>query len=435
MEPNFEKADSRNLPKVDAIMVGMFFKNNPDFYAPELRNVKTATAARESYGDDAIGYVQLRRESDLCTVKCKICPEHKVKASSYKVVMIVDEKKNEIISCQCTDCAASAGGCKHAVAFLMWTHRRSEEPSCTEVECYWKKSTLSRVGTSVKFITLDKMSKKQASRYEESKDLLTEFLHEAKKRKITNCELQKYQHDFRHGDMMQFSMHHFLMQTSGDVKNNVTKLLESLAEQLDEKIVTSIEVATKSQYKSPLWYEMRYSRITASKAFEASRCQTADGSLVAAVMGAKTPDTAAMKRGRELELSVIKIVQNKLKKKFKPCGVFLSTKYPMVAATPDGISKDAVVEVKCPTSEETKLNYLKEGQVMQKYFAQVQIQMYVTNKKKGYFCVAHPDFEQSKKVDIVLINYDDEYVNDLLQNVETFWKVNIYPILVRSTSY
>lgn len=36
------KADSGNLPKVDAIMVGVFFKNNPDFYAAELRNVKTA---------------------------------------------------------------------------------------------------------------------------------------------------------------------------------------------------------------------------------------------------------------------------------------------------------------------------------------------------------------------------------------------------------
>lgn len=42
MHKNFVKADSRNMPKVDAMMVGVFFKNNPDFYAAELRNVKTA---------------------------------------------------------------------------------------------------------------------------------------------------------------------------------------------------------------------------------------------------------------------------------------------------------------------------------------------------------------------------------------------------------
>lgn len=61
--------------------------------------------------------------------------------------MVVNESQDEIISCQCHDCAASAGGCKHAVAFLMWAHRRSEEPPSTSVECYWKKPTLSKVGT------------------------------------------------------------------------------------------------------------------------------------------------------------------------------------------------------------------------------------------------------------------------------------------------
>ncbi|KAG5316579.1 MOS1T transposase, partial [Pseudoatta argentina] len=33
---------------------------------------------RESYGDIAIGYVQLKRERDLCTVKCRVYFEHKV---------------------------------------------------------------------------------------------------------------------------------------------------------------------------------------------------------------------------------------------------------------------------------------------------------------------------------------------------------------------
>ncbi|GBP32019.1 hypothetical protein EVAR_21052_1 [Eumeta japonica] len=72
MNPNFVRADNSNLPKIDAFMVAHFFKNNPDYYAAELKNVKTAISAWESYGDDAIGYVQLHREHGICKIKCKV---------------------------------------------------------------------------------------------------------------------------------------------------------------------------------------------------------------------------------------------------------------------------------------------------------------------------------------------------------------------------
>lgn len=42
------------------------------------------------------------------------------------------------------------GGCKHGIAFLLWLHRRSEEPSVTDTVCYWKRSTVSKVDTSGK---------------------------------------------------------------------------------------------------------------------------------------------------------------------------------------------------------------------------------------------------------------------------------------------
>ncbi|CAH1995927.1 unnamed protein product [Acanthoscelides obtectus] len=82
MDLNFVQADNSNLPKVDALMVAFFFKNNADYYAAELKHVKTTMFGRESYGDDAIGYVQLHREHGLCTLKCKMCPEHKVRSKA-----------------------------------------------------------------------------------------------------------------------------------------------------------------------------------------------------------------------------------------------------------------------------------------------------------------------------------------------------------------
>ncbi|KAI8439312.1 hypothetical protein MSG28_013143 [Choristoneura fumiferana] len=434
METNFVRADNTNLPKIDAFMVARFFKNNADYYAAELKNVKTAVSARESYGDDAIGYVQLHRERGICTVKCKMCPEHKVRAKGYNVTLTVDESDCEIISCECHDCAASAGGCKHAVAFLMWVHRRTEEPSCTSIECYWKKSTLSKVGTTMKYITVQQMSKKEVPHRPSSSALYDEFITEAKKRKIDNCELLKYQDDFRHSGIMKYSLHCLLLDQTPEIKNNVDKLIDLMKTSFTVTAISMIEEATRGQNKSSLWYEMRYGRITASKAHEVSVCHTPDGSLVATIMGAKVPDTAAMKRGRNLEHSVRKTVSKNLKKKISLCGLFVCKDHPMIAASPDGLTKDAIIEIKCPTKAKAKENYLKNGIITTKYKAQVQLQMYATGIKKCYFCVADSKFEETRKVEIVLENYDSEYVRNLVKKVLIFWKKNVYPILCCNTS-
>ncbi|GBP79111.1 hypothetical protein EVAR_54471_1 [Eumeta japonica] len=211
MEPGFVKANSSNLPRIDLLMLGEFLATNKEFCSSEFRNVKTSLSSRPSYGDDAISYVQLKREGNICTVKCKICPEHKVHAKLYAVTLIVDEEEEKVTSIQCHDCVAAQGGCKHAIALLMWVHRRSEEPSCTEVQCYWQKSKLSRVGTTLKFISAKDLSKVD--------------------------------------------------------------------------LINKIEAETRDQFKNNLWYELRYGRVTASKVYEVSRCQTDDGTLISIIMG------------------------------------------------------------------------------------------------------------------------------------------------------
>ncbi|GBP89817.1 hypothetical protein EVAR_66707_1 [Eumeta japonica] len=82
-----------------------------------------------SYGDDAASHAQLKCDGKMCTLKGKIFPEHKVHAKLYAVTLIVDEEKESVVSVECHGCVAPKGGCKHTVAFLVWTHRRSEEPS------------------------------------------------------------------------------------------------------------------------------------------------------------------------------------------------------------------------------------------------------------------------------------------------------------------
>ncbi|KAJ8711958.1 hypothetical protein PYW08_008912 [Mythimna loreyi] len=176
MEDGFVKAESTNLPRINALMVAKFFACNPDFCSAELRNVKTSISGRESYGDDAVGYVQLKRDQNTCIVKCTICPEHKVRSKPYAVSVVVNEAEESVTSVQCHDCPASEGGCKHGVAFLMWLHRRTEDPSCTSVECYWRKSNLAKVGSSIKVLTASEISKRKVRNIIPDNSVLKEFV-------------------------------------------------------------------------------------------------------------------------------------------------------------------------------------------------------------------------------------------------------------------
>ncbi|KAI4468042.1 hypothetical protein MML48_2g00016748 [Holotrichia oblita] len=115
MEPGYQKADTHNLPSVDVEMLCDFMASTASFSG-----------------------VKAFRENDVCTVRGRVCPQHKVKQKPYAVACKIEEKAKKIQSINCLDCVASAGGCKHCIAFLMWLHRRSEEPAPTTVTCYWK---------------------------------------------------------------------------------------------------------------------------------------------------------------------------------------------------------------------------------------------------------------------------------------------------------
>ncbi|CAH2001287.1 unnamed protein product [Acanthoscelides obtectus] len=241
----------------------------------------------------------------------------------------------------------------------MQVNKHRVEPPTTSVECHWKKPTLSRVGTTLKYITVQQMSKKEVPHRPSTSALYTDFVLEAKERKLQHCELIKYQDDFKHSNVMRYSLHCFIMDQPPKIQADVDNLVDIMKTTFNRAAISAIEEATRMQYKTSLWYEMRYGRITASKAHEVSVCHTPDGSLVATIMGAKIPDTIAMKRCRSLELSVRKTISTTLNKKIRTCGLYVCQDNPMLAASPDGLLKDAIVEIKCPTKAKAKNNYLK----------------------------------------------------------------------------
>ena len=79
----------------------------------------------------------------------------------------------------------------------------------------------------------------------------------------------------------------------------------------------------------------------------------------------------------------------------------LSADHPVFGASPDGISSTHVLEIKCPVSAKTKLNYINaKGEIVEKVKSQIQLQMAFSGRRMGILCVADPDFEKSINVEI-----------------------------------
>jgi hypothetical protein len=66
-------------------------------------------SSRDDYGDNAVGYVQVKREGNICTVKAKVTPEHKVRSKPYNVTFVCNEAEEMVKLCICEDCPASQG--------------------------------------------------------------------------------------------------------------------------------------------------------------------------------------------------------------------------------------------------------------------------------------------------------------------------------------
>lgn len=110
--------------------------------------------------------------------------------------------------------------------------------------------------------------------------------------------------------------------------------------------------------------------------------------------------------------------------------MFLNKDYPIFGASPDAVSTDFCIEIKCPSKDKTVEFYIKDGNIMKKPFAQIQLQMFLANKRKGLFCVASPNFENNMEVSIHEICLDETFCVKIMEQTAKFWKKAIFPKLI-----
>ena len=101
-----------------------------------------------------------------------------------------------------------------------------------------------------------------------------------------------------------------------------------------------------------------------------------------------------------------------------------------IAGTPDMILPDAILEIKCPNSAtqvynkvNVDANNLKDE--YPNYYAQMQLNMLLTNRPISYFMSYDPRL-QSGKVHIIEIPFDYEYMGNVLIKIQNSLKLKQY---------
>ena len=137
--------------------------------------------------------------------------------------------------------------------------------------------------------------------------------------------------------------------------------------------------------------------------------------------------------------------QNHINCELVSCGLFRHSKYPFLGATPDGLLNcdcctGYVVEVKCPykcrnadilelieTDKQFCLTRIDSNFFLKKnhpYFYQIQLQMFLTNRRKCIFAVWSPRLMITEIIDV-----DIEFLKEKLSVAESFFKYAVLPEL------
>jgi putative phage-type endonuclease len=119
---------------------------------------------------------------------------------------------------------------------------------------------------------------------------------------------------------------------------------------------------------------------------------------------------ADMQRGNELEQEARSEYQQQELVIVEEVG-FMSCDY--YGYSPDGlVGKDGLIEIKCPR-QNTHAKYLFNDKLPTEYKAQVQGGLLVSGREWCDFISYHPNFEEDKRLFIVRVERDEEFISAL----------------------
>ena len=169
------------------------------------------------------------------------------------------------------------------------------------------------------------------------------------------------------------------------------------------------------------WYNIRKGKMTASNAetiiANGKGLETYIYNLMAEYYSSAEKENyinADMQRGIDLEPEAKIEFQFYTGLDIKEVGCVELNEY--ILASPDGlIGDDGLIEIKCP-NDSIYFKLLLSDNIKPEYIAQMQMQMYVTDRQYCYFVSYNPNFEKS--LYIKKINRDEEMIEKLKKGLE-----------------
>ncbi|XP_050077779.1 uncharacterized protein LOC126564728 [Anopheles maculipalpis] len=351
------------------------------------------------------------------------------KAQDKKHVIILQftGKLQNVSSAHCNECSREKVNCSAIPSFLYWIQHKQQERKAIDYkenknpdeENAPKKKRLLKRECHVLLVRLD------VNKYVRTKETVPATTTKPVLKKIQKESVPIAPDQLEKARKL--SLVHFIQAFKGD---DVDKFLKFCTTGMQGEVCGSVPQLTLGQADTDLWHELRIGRITASRIREAARCTMLGGSLRDRIMGVSSGFSMAMKRGTDLEGHVLA----ELCKEYpdlRDIGLVLDPECPWMGASPDGICDEFVLEIKCPYTPKTYACYVDVKKLSPKYFAQIQLQMHITHRRKALLAVAALDFEKTKHIAKVWIEYDEQYVKDIMEHAFEFWRKAIFTALLR----
>ncbi|XP_052897082.1 uncharacterized protein LOC128304009 [Anopheles moucheti] len=357
--------------------------------------------------------------ADIEEVEQRVATRSSRKTCNKKHIIVLEFTGNQqnISSAFCTKCSAANESCNAIYSFFCWIQLKSGE---TKAEKENKKGK----------VPIEENAAKKRMLKRECRVLLERVVYESYKSMPLLKKLQVKSIPFTSDQLelaRKLSMVHLIREFEGD---DAIEFLAFCTARMKARACDNVALLTIGQADTDLWHELRIGRITASRIREAAHCTMMNGSLMKSIMGVSSGFSFAMKRGTDLEGHVLAELRKEYPE-LQNAGLMLDPDCPWMGASPDGICDGFVLEIKCPYTVKTHDCYVDVKKLAPKYFAQIQLQMHVTKRKKALLAVAALDFEKTKQITKVWINYNKVYVNEVIESAFDYWCKAVFKALQR----
>lgn len=226
-----------------------------------------------------------------------------------------------------------------------------------------------------------------------------------------------------------------------------TVLLKSLnLYEVSYEKIREIEINTRMQRLISTWANERKHHITASNVYKVMtvKSDAAKKNLAKRIFNPQEVKCKETDYGILNEPKALRLYES-YGIKITSCGLFISKRYPHIAATPDGlVGNDTVVEVKCPYTKrglyinEDAMSCLYKDPISgrlvlhqdHEYYTQIQTQLFAAEKKYANLVLyTENDFK------VIDVPRNDEIIGKIVDQVTDFYNNYFRPLILEHYLY